>query len=370
MSSPTLDVYHSFFDLPEHWQEFLHAQTHPFLHFHFWQALEESGSIGKKSGWIPSLFTSGGAMAIGFIKTHSYGEYIFDWDWAQAFQEYQIPYYPKLTFALPFTPVQSPKLLGEKADQEKLLDEIIGWQDKRVSGTHFLFTNQDDEEIYERAGFKLRHSFQYHWKNPGTKSFDDFLGSLKKSKRKNIKKERQSISESSLSIQRFHGDELRPEHAEQLFQFYIQTSSKKWGHPYLNQEFFHRLFELHKDRILYVSAELGNESVAGSFFLYDEDTLYGRYWGSTRDIEFLHFELCYYQGIDFCLEKGIPYFEAGAQGEHKISRGFLPTIIHSQHMINSGVFKAPVEDFIEREKEHIGTIVAELEKQSPFKSND
>ena len=370
MNNSTLEVFHSFRELPSHWKEFLYSQKHPFLHFHFWKSLEESESIGKHAGWSPRIFTHKEALAIGFLKTHSYGEYIFDWDWARAYEDYGLKYYPKLIFALPFTPVQASKILGKKTDKQELLKLISQWQEQNVTGTHFLFTNQDNEKDFQTFDYKQRYSFQYHWKNPGAKNFDDFLSYLKKSKRKNIKKEREKIQSSSLTISRLTADQIQSEHAKEIYEFYLRTSDKKWGHPYLTFEFFEQIFNLHQNNILYVQAKELDEPIAGALFFFDDQTLYGRYWGTKKETECLHFELCYYQGIEFCLERNIPFFEAGAQGEHKIPRGFLPKIIHSQHLINSDLFKPPIENFIDREKEHIENLVERLKEMSPFKNTN
>lgn len=340
------------------------------LDYRFFQALEESGSIGEEAGWLPVFFTDKSQTAIlfSFIKTHSYGEYIFDWQWANAFSEHGLPYYPKLTSMIPLSPITTPHFIMREFDQDKAADLMNQYEDfyekYNFSSSHFLFIKASEVPFFESRGYFIRESFQYHFSNPGYKNFEEFLATLKTKKAKNIRQERLFPE---LVITQITGTDLTPDLAQEMYAFYLSTIDLKNGMAYLKEDFFKLIFESMKDRVLYVRATLEDKAIAGSLFFYDDQRLYGRYWGSDRDYPNLHFELCYYQGIDFCLEHNIPLFEAGAQGEHKITRGFRPVRTFSAHKIKQPAFASAISQFIKGEKTHVAAAITELSLRLPFK---
>lgn len=364
------------------WRE-VEAPDFPFFDFEFLVALESSGSVGERSGWTPVYLVCRddearvlGAMCA-YLKTDSYGEYIFDWDWAHAYHENRLSYYPKLTSAVPFTPATGPKLLFakrlESSEREKvsgaLLEAFRGLgDDLRVSSSHALFLPEPEVPVFEDAGFAIRRSLQFHWRNRGHESFEDYLAALQSKRRRQIARERRQLGEEGMEILRLSGDELRPEHAGMMYEFYISTADRKWGMPYLNEAFFYEVFETMKDRTLFVLARDGSGfPVAGTLNFFKGDSLFGRYWGAVEEVRNLHFELCYYQTIEFAIERGIKLFEAGAQGEHKLARGFLPTVTHSAHEIRHPAFRRAIERYIAEEREIVARNVEIYAGHDPYK---
>jgi predicted N-acyltransferase len=313
-----------------------------------------------------------GAMPL-YLKTDSYGEYVFDWEWAHAYHEHGLPYYPKLVAAVPFTPATGPKVLvGPGADRgvvtRALLDAAreVG-EENRTSSTHALFVPEGDLEEFEERGFAVRHSLQFHWHNRGHGSFDDYLGALTSKRRRQISRERRQLDE-DLTIEGLTGEALRPEHADTMYRFYTSTSDRKWGSPYLNRAFFQEVFRTMKDRLLFVLARDGaGRPVAGTINFYKGASLFGRHWGAVEDRRNLHFELCYYQTIEFAIGREIKLFEAGAQGEHKLARGFLPTLTRSAHEIRHPAFRRAIGNFVEEEKEYLDQAVEEYSRHDPYK---
>jgi predicted N-acyltransferase len=354
----------------------------PFFDFEFLRALERSGSVGEGSGWSPVYLVCEnggglpGALPI-YLKTDSYGEYIFDWDWAHAYHEHGLPYYPKLVAAVPFTPATGPKLLvsrdanGDRGPvTNALLDAARKLGDERgVSSSHALFLPEQELGEFEKNGFAVRHSVQFHWRNRGYGSFDDYLGALEGKRRRQISRERRQLADEGLIIERLTGDDLRPEHARTMYRFYLGTFDRKWGFPYLTGEFFEEVFRTMKDRILLALARDASTGrpVAGALNFFKGDSLYGRYWGASEERRNLHFELCYYQAIEFAIERGLALFEAGAQGEHKLARGFLPTVTYSAHEIRHPVFRQAIERYIAEEREYVAHTVAEYASHDPYK---
>jgi predicted N-acyltransferase len=341
----------------------------PFLNFNFLNALIESGSLGPATGWTPNIIQNGDSgILFSFIKNHSYGEYIFDWGWAEAYQKHGISYYPKLTSMIPFTPVTTEHFMLKNFSNELAISLLKKHDDFYENGdfssSHFLFLSPQEINIFQSQGYMIRESLQYHFFNRQYKSFEDFLSSIKNKKAKNIKKERHFPK---ITIKKYTSNNLSAKHAEQMYQFYISTIINKNSHDYLTKEFFIMIFENMKDNILYIEASEDQKLIAGSLFFYDKFKLYGRYWGSNVHVHNLHFELCYYQGIDFCIENKIDVFEAGAQGEHKIARGFQPVRTYSAHKLKHPGFNLAISEFIEREKEHITQLIVELSGQLPFK---
>jgi predicted N-acyltransferase len=354
----------------------------PFFDFDFLRALEWSGSIGRRSGWTPAYLAclDGGRLLGGlclYVKTDSYGEYIFDWEWARAYRQYGLHYYPKLVAAVPFTPATGPKLLvrpdvdaatGSKV-RRALLDaaEELG-RDRGVSSSHALFVPEEELPEFVGRGFAVRHSLQFHWHNPGYDTFTDYLGALSGKRRRQVSRERRQLEGEGLAISHLTGDALLPEHATLMYRFYLSTQDGKWGVPYLNEAFFDEVFRTMRDRTLLVLArDLVGSPVAGALFFLKDGSLFGRYWGTVRQRRNLHFELCYYQGIDFAIERGFSLFEAGAQGEHKLARGFLPSITYSAHKIRDPAFGRAIGEYIESEKEMLAGVMEEYASHDPYR---
>jgi predicted N-acyltransferase len=342
----------------------------PFHKYEFFHALEASQSIGKHSGWQPLYFVDEEEETImyAFVKNNSYGEYIFDWQWANAYRENSIPYYPKLTSMIPFTPVTTPHFISKEPNlnSNHLLmnsyEELYSQND--LSSSHFLFIEAREHSFFQEYNYLIRDSVQYHFANDDYNNFEHFLTNLKGRKAKQIRKER--ILQDVL-VQSYTGDQLTKEHAERMYQFYCHTIEDKNAIDYLKKDFFLIIFETMKQNILYVEATQNGEAVAGSLFFYDSTKLYGRYWGSSKTIFNLHFELCYYQGIDFCIENKLKTFEAGAQGEHKIPRGFRPVKTFSAHKLKNSMFQNGIGNYILEEKKQLDLLMTELSKQLPFK---
>lgn len=376
-----IDIKHSIFDFnPQEWNACV-PDNHPFLKFEFYQALEESKCVGAEIGWIPfylSFSQNGGIDAILpiYLKNHSYGEFIFDWSWAQAYERYGLNYYPKLTSALPHTPVSAPKLITRKDISISTFIECIAEisNEYKCSSTHLLFTSKKEtEELQACPNYLHRHSIQYHFQNKNFDCFEDFLSTLRKDKRKNFKKERKAILENtSITINQKQGNEINIKDAHFMHTVYMTTIQKKWSQAYLNKNFFERWFDLQKDQMLYIEAVAHNEPIAAAIHLMSDTKLFGRYWGCTQEVPYLHFELCYYQAIEFAIKNKLAIVEAGAQGEQKLVRGFEPVIIDSFHKIENESFATAISAFLIKEKSQLNELKFDLEeKMLPFKrSND
>lgn len=356
----------------------LEPPAFPFFDHDFLLALERSGSVGRRSGWSPVyLACEAGGRLVGalplYLKTDSYGEYVFDWEWAHAYREHGLPYYPKLVAAAPFTPATGPKLLvrpeaDRKAVVGALLDALEELGDELgISSTHALFLPEREVGEFEGRGYAIRHSLQFHWRNRGYGSFGEYLEALTGKRRRQIERERRQLADEGLVIERLTGEALSAEHAEAMYGFYLATYDRKWGSPYLNAAFFREVFRTMRDRILLVLARDGKLPVAAALYFYKGGSLYGRYWGTGRVVRNLHFELCYYQGIEFAIERGIGLFESGAQGEHKLARGFLPTVTYSAHEIRHPVFRRAIRRYIEEEKEYLAAQMGEYGRHDPYR---
>jgi predicted N-acyltransferase len=337
----------------------------PFFDFEFLHALERLGSIGRRSGWSPSYLVCKeerrilGGLCL-YLKTDSYGEYIFDWEWARAYQHYGLAYYPKLVAAVPFTLATGPKLLlrpdvdaTTRARVAKALLEAAEemGSEYRVSSSHALFLPEHELDEFTKRGFTVRHSLQFHWRNQGHETFSDYLEALSGKRRRQILRERRQLEGEGLEFLHLTGDALLPEHATLMHDFYLATLDGKWGVPYLNRAFFDEAFRTMKDRTLLVLArDTAGRPVAGALFFLKDTSLFGRYWGAAQQVRNLHFELCYYQAIDFAIERGFKLLEAGAQGEHKLARGFLPSLTYSAHKIKDPAFGPAIGEYIESEK--------------------
>lgn len=375
----TVRLAKSISDVPaEHWDACA-GPGNPFLSHAFLLSLEESESVCPRTGWLPQhlLYENDQGELLGaaplYLKGHSHGEYVFDWAWADAFERAGGKYYPKLLSAVPFTPVTCRKLLiRPDADPirtaEILAGGLIGVTDQHaVSSLHVNFPPEEESALLEEMGFLRRRALQYHWENRGYESFDDFLGDLSSRKRKSIRKERREAAEHGVEIKMLTGDAIEPRHWDAFYRFYMDTSDRKWGSAYLNREFFALLGERMADRVLLVMAEYEGHLVGGALNLIGEDTLYGRNWGCVADFKFLHFEACYYRAIDFAIERGLAKVEAGAQGQHKIQRGYLPTFTYSNHYIPDPGFASAVKDFLDRESRHMAEEKDYLAEGSPFR---
>ncbi len=337
----------------------------PFLSYDFFLALEESQSIGWDSGWQPLYIVDPDkSLLYSFIKDHSYGEYIFDWDWAHAYKLNQIPYYPKLTSMIPFTSVTSPHFIGERSKKVMETYEEF-YLENSFSSSHFLFLPKNELSFFKSFEYILRESFQYHFINEGYQSFEDFLSKLKNKKAKQIRKER-NFSE-NIRFDQLTGDSLNDRHASEMYQYYLSTTTNKRAISYLNAGFFSKIFEKLKHQIFYVQATKNADVIAGALFFYSSDRLYGRYWGANEVVPNLHFELCYYQGIEFCIKRKLSVFEAGAQGEHKIARGFRPVKTYSAHKLKHPKFHEAINEYAINEKMHIDKLLPQLNDRLPFK---
>ena len=354
----------------------------PFLDYEFLRALERSGSIGRRSGWSPAYLLCTdeknvlGALCL-YSKTDSYGEYIFDWEWARAYQQYGLSYYPKLVAAVPFTPATGPKLLARRdldaATRARVRESLLNSAEDLgtrygVSSSHALFVPEAELEEFARRGFAVRHSLQFHWRNRGYQTFSDYLGALSSKRRRQILRERRQLEGEGLEFLPLTGDSLLPEHAALMHTFYLATSDGKWGVPYLNKAFFDEVFKTMKDRTLLILARDGaGRPVAGALFFLKDNSLFGRYWGAARQVRNLHFELCYYQAIEFAIGRGFELLEAGAQGEHKLARGFLPSLTYSAHNIRDPAFRRAIGEYIESEKEMLEGVMEEYAAHDPYK---
>ena len=365
--------------IPAHEWNALAGDTNPFLRHEFLHALELSGCVGAGTGWSPHYLVAYaddklvGALPM-YRKEHSYGEYVFDWAWANAYAQTGQQYYPKLVVAVPFTPATGARLLvGGDGDALRVKEALIEsasaqMQETGMSSLHWLFTNEEDTRLLESHGFMRRVGCQFHWHNPGYRDFDDFLSTFASAKRKKIKRERRYVSEAGVEMEVITGKSITPEHCDTLYGFYQSTIHVHGAIPYITREFFHTLARTMPESVVFVFARHGTEYVAGAINLRGSDTLYGRYWGSRGNYHSLHFETCYYTAIDYCIAQGLKRFEAGAQGEHKLARGFVPTETYSMHRLSHPQFSRAVADFLAHERNGMESYMDELNDHLPFKT--
>jgi len=359
------------------------ALDHPMLSHEFFHALHQSGCASADSGWLPRFLTLWDEAAIAgkgapaprlrgamplYLKAHSYGEYVFDWAWADAYQRHGLAYYPKLLAAIPFSPVSGPRLLAAGENERAALVQAALALARKASSLHVLFPQPEEAALMQSAGMMLRSGVQFHWTNPGYASFEEFLAQLSRDKRKKIRQERRRVCDAGVSFRRLCGNDIDEEDWAFFARCYQRTYREHRSTPYLNLEFFRRLGRTMPQHALLVVAERAGRPIASAFNLYSRETLYGRYWGATEYLPCLHFETCYYQALEFCIERSIRVFEGGAQGEHKLARGFLPVKTQSAHWLAHPEFSNAVERFLEREHEGIARYVDELNEHSPFKS--
>ncbi|KIQ70844.1 GNAT family N-acetyltransferase [Wenxinia marina] len=349
----------------------------PFTTYRFLSALEDSGSVGTGTGWQPRYLaartTEGETIAVAplYAKAHSQGEYMFDHNWAHAYEQAGGRYYPKLQIAVPFTPATGRRFLtrpGHEADGMAALVQgaVQIAADNRLSSVHATFCTEAEALAGAQMGLLHRTSQQFHWENRGYATFDDFLGQLSSRKRKAIRRERRDAQAFGGEIVSLTGDDIREEHWDAFWRFYQDTGARKWGSPYLTRRFFHLAHERLRDDLLLVLAIRDGRPVAGALNAIGRDTLFGRYWGCTEHHPFLHFELCYYQAIDFAIAHGLRV-EAGAQGEHKLARGYMPHVTHSLHWIGDPGFRDAVERYLQAEREAVTEEIGILASYGPFK---
>ena len=366
----------------EAWND-LAGTGYPFLRHEFLEALESSGSAGPDTGWTPQHFTlydeRGTLVAIApcYLKDHSFGEYVFDWAWADAYHRYRLDYYPKLITAIPFTPSTGPRLIiGEDqrsaAVYRQSLDAILDRCRRRgISSWHLLFPPESFREAIagtlQDAGLLERIGVQYHWFNRDFGSFADYLGAMTSRKRKNIRRERERVAEQGITFQHVGGAAMTAHLLDIFYLFYHATYFKRGGQGYLNRRFFEVLLHSMPETLLFIFAYRAGEPVAVALNFRGADTLYGRYWGCLESYKHLHFETCYYQGIEYSIAHGLHHFDAGAQGEHKIQRGFEPISTHSYHWIAHPGFRGAIEDFLAEERTHMRAFREEASLRLPFK---
>ncbi len=358
------------------WSGLLAAQgdANPFLSYAFLHALHESGSACADTGWLPQYLVLwqdevlAAAMPL-YVKSHSYGEYVFDWAWADAYQRNGMEYYPKLLSAIPFTPVTGPRLLArDAAARAALLAMLLEQQQAAgMSSTHILYPPEDQVQQLQDAGFMLRSGVQFHWLNEGYADFEQFLATLEHKKRKNIRAERRKVREAGVTLRQVRGTGISDADWRLFHRCYSNTYAEHRSSPYLNLDFFQRIGHAMPDNILLVVAERDGKAVASSLVIHSADTLYGRYWGALEHIPCLHFETAYYQPLEFCIANQIATFEGGAQGEHKMARGFLPQKTWSAHWLAHPGFADAIERFLERESGGIEAYIDELNDRNPFK---
>jgi predicted N-acyltransferase len=352
----------------------------PFLRFEFLAALETHQGVGQRFGWLPCFLTAyEGAELVGavplYLKNNSYGEFVFDWSWADAYQRAGLAYYPKAVVAVPYTPATGPRILtAVHADRDRVAGALIDlaqeWSaSQNLSSLHWLFPDATDTRRLEDHGLLLRLGCQFHWQNRGYRDFDDFLEGFSSRKRKKVRRERRYVEQAGIDIRIVHGHQVSATELETMHDLYRSTFDKKSGHATLSLEFFREIAVTMGEQLVLVIATRDSRIVAGAICLRSGDTLYGRHWGCYDDYHSLHFEACYYQGIDYCIANGLSTFEPGAQGEHKISRGFLPTPTWSAHWLADERFRAIVGRFLQQETEAMRDYMLELEQHSPFRQD-
>ena len=358
------------------WQR-LNNSSSPFMRYEFFQALENSGSVGQDSGWYPqhlAVLNSDSSQSLNslmpmYLKSHSWGEYVFDWAWAEAYQRVQLPYYPKLVATLPFTPTPSDKLLSSNVSyQDVFLFLIEHCQQQPISSWHILFCPELDiahlDDVYQR------NTVQFLWFNRQYKSFEHYLESFTARKRKNTRKERLSITKQGISIRRVSVKDISKSELDFFYLTYQLTYMRRGHTPHLTYDFFKEIFTTMADNVLLFIANRQQKDIACALFFYDDTQLFGRYWGSTEQCDFLHFELCYYQGIEFCIENKLLSFNPGTQGEHKIQRGFEPKLTHSYHWIKHPQFKPAIKAFCQQEQQQMQHYQLQCVQKLPFKHQE
>jgi predicted N-acyltransferase len=378
-SMQTLRTHESIAEIPAaEWNRLVDPDA-PFLRHEFLLAMERHGCVGESLGWIPRHLTledaGGGLLAAApcYLKLNSYGELVFDWAWADAYRRNGLPYYPKLVVASPYTPATGPRILvgpgpeGEGHARALIQGAVETAERMGVSSLHWLFTTDGETRLLEGRGHLRRLGCQFHWSNPGYGSFDDFLGQFTAEKRKKVKRERRRVDEAGITLRRVFGDQMTESEWVGFHRLYRDTFDRHGGLPTLTLPFFQEIGETMGRQLLLVLAYHGHELVAAAFNLVGERSLFGRHWGCIKDFHSLHFEACYYQGLDYCIAAGLSRFEPGAQGEHKVSRGFLPTATWSAHWIAEPRFRQAIGRFLDQETRGMMDYLEEMQGHSPYR---
>ena len=351
------------------------AAPYPFTRYEFFAALEQSGSATSRAGWQPAHLVRGENDAIlpTYLKSHSQGEYVFDHSWADALERAGGDYYPKLQSSVPFTPATGQRFLiaRDNGNAKKALLEagIAAMLQLKASSHHITFMTEEEWRAAGEAGYLLRTDQQFHWRNKGYRDFGDFLGELSSARRKNLRKEREAVRDAGVEFDLLTGSDITEAHWDRFFEFYMDTGGRKWGTPYLTRDFFSRIGGTMADQILLVMARRGGDYIAGALNLFGGGILYGRNWGCSEYVPFLHFETCYYQAIEFAIARGLDKVEAGAQGAHKLLRGYLPEPTYSAHYIAHPGLRRAVDDFLSHEREAVAAHREELIEHGPFKKS-
>ncbi|HVT23587.1 MAG TPA: GNAT family N-acetyltransferase [Rhizomicrobium sp.] len=353
---------------------------HPFTRYEFFAACEESGSATARNGWRPChLAIEQGGKIVGllplYLKNHSQGEYVFDHGWADAFARAGGSYYPKLQASVPFTPVTGKRfLVAQGADETNIRKVLMGAaataaEEMEASSVHITFLTEDEWKDAGAFGYLQRTDQQFHWENRGYESFDQFLGELSSSKRKNLRKERAAVRDAGIEFDWLTGADITEAHWDHFFAFYMDTGSRKWGRPYLTRKFFSLLGQSMSEQVVLIFARRGGRYIAGALNLFGGGVIFGRNWGSLEYVPFLHFETCYYQAIDFAIARGLKRVEAGAQGEHKLLRGYMPVPTYSAHHIVHPGLRRAVSEYLVREREAVAEQIEQLAEYGPFRKS-
>jgi len=359
----------------------LNQDNNPFTSYAFLSALEESGSIGGDTGWLPKYLlirdknnNLAGALPM-YEKHHSWGEYVFDWAWANAWQQYGLAYYPKLIVAVPFSPVSGKRfLVAKESNPEKTIQALqnaaVEYAKKGAySSLHYLFPTNHECSLLQQQGLLIRHDVQFHWENQGYADFTAFLATMSSRKRKKITRERRRVSDMGVKFKVISGESVSADKMNNMYEFYLATIMAHGSHAYLSRRFFQLLGERMANNIILIEAHLEGRVIASAMNIRHRNVLYGRYWGCNEEYHSLHFETCYYQAIEYCINNGLSHFEGGAQGEHKLSRGFLPAITCSAHWMADQKLTLAISDFLDHEKAHVAHYQQLLNEHSPFKDD-
>lgn len=375
-------IYQSLLDIPAKQWDRVNVDGNPFTSYAFLSSLEESASIGNKTGWLPRYLVmhdeSGnlaGALPM-YEKHHSWGEYVFDWAWANAWQQCGLAYYPKLIVAVPFSPVSGQRILiADGYAKEQVINglhqaAIDFAREGSYSSLHYLFPTSDECSYLQQQGLQIRHDVQFHWDNRDYQGFQEFLSTMSSRKRKKIARERRRVSEHGIEFNVISGQEISAVNMQNMYEFYLSTIMAHGSHAYLSSRFFQLLGQRMADNIVLIEAHYEGDIIAAALNIRHGDVLYGRYWGCNEEYHSLHFETCYYQAIDYCINNSLSRFEGGAQGEHKLSRGFLPSITCSAHWMADEKLSSAISDFLDREKAHVAHYQQLLDQRSPFKDDN
>lgn len=367
-------------DIPAREWNVLVNDAHPLLRHELFAAFEDTGCAVPQAGWAPRhLVVTERGEIVGaapiYVKSHTYGEFVFDFAWAEAYQRAGLRYFPKLISAIPFTPVAGPRLLvADRPDRPEVEQQLIAGATELArqlgaSSMHWLFPHAADIEHLERGGLMRRDGFQYHWLNPGYRDFEDFLSTLNAKRRKQIRRERRYVEEAGIELEVLQGRAISSAHWDLMHDFHQATIQHYGAPPFLTRAFFHRLADTMPENVLMVLARQGHDYVGGAFNFIGPDAIYGRYWGGRQDIHSLHFEVCYYSAMDFAIARGLKRFEGGAGGEHKLARGFVPVPTFSAHWLQHPQFSRAVADFLARERNGVELYLDELNEHTPFRKS-